>query len=137
MKFVEVLNKNNIKVTKARINIYNILFNSDRALNADEIYKRCIEEGVDLNLSTVYRTLEIYEEKNIVDKVDLGDGHYYYSIKKHSHKHVVECSLCHKEVELNCPMQQFEELIKNQTGFTLLEHELVLKGVCKECKKDE
>ncbi|MDU1856116.1 MAG: transcriptional repressor, partial [Clostridium baratii] len=43
--------------------------------------------------------------------------------------------ICHKEVELNCPMIQIEEIINRQTGFTLTEHNLEMKGVCDECKK--
>ena len=41
----------------------------------------------------------------------------------------------HKEVEIPCPMKQFEEIVQNETGFTLVEHNLIMKGVCEDCKK--
>lgn len=34
-----------------------------------------------------------------------------------------------------CPIGQIEELIKRQTGFTLTEHNIEIKGICEACKK--
>lgn len=130
-----LLKKNNIKVTKGRLNILEILLNSEDALTVDDIYEMCRNSGLSIDLSTVYRTIDILESKNIVDKIDLGEGKYNYKIKKQAHKHTLECSICHKEVEIECPMVQIEEIIKNKTGFTLMEHDLKIKGICDECKK--
>jgi Fe2+ or Zn2+ uptake regulation protein len=129
------LKKCNIKVTKGRINILEILLNSEDAASVDYIYEECKRRGLAIDLSTVYRTMEILESKNIVDKFNLGEGKFNYKIKKEVHKHTLECSLCHKEVEIDCPMVQIEQIIKNRTGFTLMEHELKIKGVCEDCKK--
>ena len=46
---------------------------------------------------------------------------------------MLRCSVCHKEVEIPCPMKQFEEIVEKETGFTLTEHNLVMNGVCKDC----
>lgn len=128
------LKNNNIKVTKGRLNILEILLNSEDALTVDYIYEQCKKRGLSIDLSTVYRTMEMLENKKIVDKFNLGEGKYNYKIRKEAHKHRLECSLCHKEVEIDCPMLQIEEIIKNKTGFTLMEHDLKIKGICDECK---
>lgn len=135
MATIDILKHKGIKVTKARIIIYDIISNSDVGISADFICKECLNEGININLSTIYRNLEVFEENDLIEKFDLGEGKYNYVIKKHNHKHILECSLCHKEVELQCPMQQIEQLVKTKTGFTLIEHELVMKGICEECKK--
>lgn len=124
-----------IKVTKARIAIYELLSNEKTSLKADDIYNKCKIINKNMNLSTVYRTLEIFEEKDLIDKFDLGCGKNSYAIKKNFHKHMLECNLCHKEIEVMCPMQSIEELVKLQTGFELTEHSLTLKGVCEDCKE--
>lgn len=134
MKILELFKSKKIKITKARIEIYNIISSSENGISADFIYTKCIEAEININLSTVYRCLDLFEEKDIIEKFDLGQGKYSYAIKKHDHKHVLECDICHKEVELQCPMQQIEEMVKNRTGFTLTEHQLFMKGVCNECK---
>ncbi len=128
------LKKSSIKVTKGRLNILQILLNSEDALSVDYIYEQCRKKELPIDLSTVYRTMDMFENKKLVDKFDLGDGKYNYKLKKEIHKHTLECCLCHKEVEIDCPMVQIEQIIKNKTGFTLMEHELKIKGVCDKCK---
>ena len=130
----EVLRQNKIKVTKARLAILDIIMKSESSISADQIFNSCIHLGEDINLSTVYRTLDLFEEKSLIEKFDLGEGRYTYCIKKNSHMHVLRCSICDKEIEVPCPMHQVEEMVKNKTGFTLTEHQLVLKGYCEECK---
>jgi Fur family transcriptional regulator, ferric uptake regulator len=129
------LKKNNIKVTKARIYIMELLLNSDCAITADFIYESSLDKKLNIDLSTVYRTLELLEAKSLVDKFDLGEGMNSFILKKLGHKHIVECSKCHRELEIDCPMNQIDELIRNKTGFTPIEHELNIKGICEECKK--
>lgn len=135
MEYELLLRKKNIKVTKGRILILQILYDSKEAISANTIYQNCKAADNYINLSTVYRSLELFEQNDIIEKFDLGNGEYNYIIKEHTHKHILECSLCKKKVEIDCPMLQVEELIKNKTGFVLLEHELKVKAVCEECRK--
>ncbi|SFA93407.1 Fur family transcriptional regulator [Clostridium frigidicarnis] len=137
MQAIKVFNEHNIKLTKARISIYNIIMEEHDAITAEDVYKKCLENGLNINLSTVYRTLDLFEDKSIVEKYDLGKGCYNFSIQKNDHKHVLQCSICHKEIELNCPMKQIEAMVKSETGFVLLEHELKMKGLCKDCSDEK
>ncbi len=127
------LKEKKIKITRGRVVILNIIYNSVEPITADSIYEKSFSEGNNIDLSTVYRSLELFASKDIVDKFDLGDGKYNYKIKEYKHKHKIECSCCHKKIEIDCPMIPIEELIKNKTGFVLLEHELKMKAVCQEC----
>ena len=137
MEPIEILKENNIKVTKGRIEILNILKNSENSLSAEKIHQvyRC--NDININLSTVYRTLELFEEKNLIEKITLNDGVFSYKLKGKTHRHHLECDICHKEVEIPCPMLQIQEMVQNSTGFTLTDHDLVMKGVCKDCKKKQ
>lgn len=130
----EILKEKGIKITKGRIEILNILKNSENSLSAEKIYQINRFNNVNINLSTVYRTLELFEEKEITEKINLNDGIFSYKLKGKTHGHYLECDICHKEVEIPCPMLQIEELVQNSTGFTLTDHDLVMKGVCKDCK---
>lgn len=135
MNINELLKEKSIKITKARIAIYEILNKANNSISADDIYIKCKELKTTINLSTVYRTLDLFEENKLIQKFDLGRGRYCYKIKNNFHKHTLECNLCHKEIEVSCPIQQIEELLKTETGFNLTEHKLILKGLCKECTK--
>lgn len=133
----KILKEHNIKITQGRITLINIfLSNSENALSVDEINEQLKSRGESLDLSTIYRNLELFTNKGIINKFDLGDGKYTYLINHEEHKHILECAVCHKEVEIACPMQQVEQLIRNKTGFTLTEDNhfnLKFHGVCKEC----
>lgn len=135
MDYEAFLKQRKIKVTPARVIILKIIDNSSQAISADNIYDKCKENGHNVNLSTVYRSLDLFEQKNIIEKFSLGDGKYNYKFKENNHKHVIECSFCHKEVEIDCPMLPVEEMIKSKTGFVLIEHELKMRAVCEECMK--
>lgn len=130
-----LLKEKHIKVTKGRMCILDVLASSECSVEADYVMNKCKEKGLSIDLSTVYRTLELLYEKDIIDKFDLGDGKYNYVIKREKHKHILHCSVCEKEVEIDCPMLQVEEVIKSKTGFILVEHDLKIKGICEECGK--
>lgn len=135
MNFNNFLKDKGLKVTRGRVAILNVLLNADKSMSAESILDECKEAGVDINLSTVYRGVELFEEKGILDKFTLNDGVFVYRIKGEDHKHLLQCSVCHKEVEVPCPLKMMEEVVQSETGFTMLEHNLIMKGVCKDCKK--
>lgn len=135
MNIISYLKENNIKVTNARKSILEIIICSKDAINANLIYALLKKENIKIDLSTVYRTLDLLEGKKILNKFDLGNNMYNYTINNNSHKHVIECDLCHKKMVIDCPIPQIEEQIKAKTGITLTESRVYLKGICKECKK--
>jgi len=136
MDSILYLKNQKMKVTKGRIAIIDMLMNSKKAVTVEDIFEHCKEDGKLVDLSTVYRTVDNLESKDLVNKFDLGHGKYNYLLKGKTHKHIIECSCCHKKQEIECPMAQIEELIKNKIGYSVMEHELKIKGICEECKKN-
>lgn len=141
MEIEELFRKNGIKTTNSRKIICDILKKSDKPLNAEEIFIKCKQNYGKVDLSTVYRTLELFEGIGLVERMNLGDDKFSYIMKKDEHKHMLECKICHKEIEIDCPAIQVKEMLKNQTGFTFEDCDSLLKdkieGVCKECSKGE
>ena len=135
MNVISYLKENKIKITKARKNILEIILCSKEAINAKLIYALLEKDDMKIDLSTVYRTLELLESKKILNKFDLGNNMYNYALNINGHKHIIKCELCHKELIIDCPIPQIEEQIKAKTGITLTESHVYLKGICKECEK--
>lgn len=135
MNAISYLKDNDIRITKARKSILAIILCSSDAINANLIYDLLKKEDIKIDLSTVYRTLDLLENKKILNKFDLGNNMYNYTINNNAHKHIIECDLCHKKMVIDCPIPQIEEQIKAKTGITLTESHVYLKGICKECKK--
>lgn len=131
----EILRSNGLKVTKPRAAILQILAEAGHGLDAGTIREEARKQGLFIDLSTVYRTLDLLVEHNLADKFDGGDNRHSFLLKKDHHKHCVICEVCHKSVKLDCPMSKIEELIARETGFFILEHHLELKGICRDCTR--
>lgn len=135
MEYGDYLKRHGLKVTKGRVAILKILVKADKSMEVEQMYEECKGQGININLSTVYRVLEIFDNKDIVEKFVSRDGVFSYKLKGNGHKHLLQCSICHKKVEVPCPMGQIEEMVEDETGFKLMEHNLIMRGICKECRE--
>ncbi|MBV1820826.1 transcriptional repressor, partial [Bacteroidales bacterium MSK.15.36] len=88
MNIEKFLKENKLRVTKGRINILEVLSCNKDAITAEYIYHKLKERDINIDLSTVYRNLEIFNKEGIIDKFDVGDGKYNYLINPYKHKHI-------------------------------------------------
>lgn len=125
---IEVFKENNIKLTKQRKLVYEIISKLEDATIKD-IQDRCLN---DMDNSTIYRILELFLEKNIITK-NIDDNIVYYSINKHEHKHYIYCIKCHKKKMIEiCPISNIEK-----TGYKLVSHQIKINGICSNCQKNK
>ena len=123
-----ILKENNIKITKQRIEILNILMN----LNDNATIKNIVNKSTICNKSTIYRILEALYNKNIIDKDINYNSEIYYFIKE-KHTHYLTCIKCHKKIKItNCPIEIIENNLE-QEGYKVLNHKIELQGLCKNC----
>ena len=66
------------RLTPQRIMILSAIENSDNHISAEEIYSQIAAEYPNVNISTVYRTLELLKRLNLVTETYLGHGHVRY-----------------------------------------------------------
>lgn len=126
-----------LKNTKPRSYVYNILKKTKKPLCAEDIYLKCQTYDQAINLSTVYRILDIFLEKELIIKPFInGESKACFMINKHQHKHFLICESCQKIVEVDyCPFKQFEKQIEKQTNFSITNHKFELHGRCPDCKE--
>ncbi len=131
-----ILTRQGCKNTKSRETIIEILENSDLPVSADEIYIGIKQKGGTTNLSTVYRTLELLENKGLVCKSLMVEGKARYELTGDGHRHHLICTKCHKMISIDsCPFEELEKELGAKTQFDITGHKLELYGVCPECKK--
>ncbi len=131
-----------IKITKKRQAILDILKNTDEHLTAENIYFILKRKNVRVGLATIYRTLDLFYQNGIVNRINIGDGtiRYEYIDKKSVHHHHLVCIKCGKVMEYTDDEEQeflerLAERLKEKQGFTVLSHEIYLYGICKECNE--
>lgn len=135
MSIKQILKDKNIKITKQRKSILEILENIDKPLAAEEIHTR-LSDDTDMDLSTVYRNLNLLEEKNVLLKSSVN-GISFYQLNNEDHKHFITCNICHKKFIIeNCPVHDLEDIIEDETGFIIKGHNFEFSGICPDCQKD-
>jgi Fur family transcriptional regulator, ferric uptake regulator len=137
--YKEVLKKEGIKNTKRRNAIMKVLENAETPLTVEEIFLALKDEHASIWLSTVYRTLEILTEKELVIKSTIiGDDRARYELNHNDHKHHVVCVECHKRFSFeDCPVNDFEKALKERMDFNVTGHKLEIYGYCKDCQLDK
>ena len=103
----------------------------------DEILAEVRARSSAVNVSTVYRTLEVLEELGLVRHTHLSDrAPTYHSISDHEHFHLV-CRNCHRvrsvDPEVVAP---FAEQLRAKQDFVIDVGHLAIFGTCVECETD-
>ena len=130
------LSKKGYKITKAREAVMHVLENSESPVSAEEIYINIRNMGQSVNLSTVYRTLELLEKKGFAMKEHIGDGKARYELNRDVHKHHIICTSCRDRVSIDiCPLQELHMDLGAKTQFDITGHKLELYGICPKCKR--
>ena len=132
-----ILTKKGCKNTKSRKAVIDALNNSITPVSADEIFMLIKENGSSANISTVYRTLELMENKGLVNKLIMSEGKARFELTGDGHKHHLICTNCHKMVTIDiCPIEKLETDVSQKTNYDITGHKLELYGVCPDCKKE-
>jgi len=116
-----------------------IIRNKGKHLTSEEIYDIVKETKPEIGLATVYRTLILFEELDIVCRHNFGDncGRYELNLSSedHQHHHLI-CNVCGKVIEVEVDLlEDLEKKIELDTNFDILDHRLKFFGICSECKK--
>lgn len=130
-----LLKGTNLKNTKNRRIILDIITKSKMPISAEQIYKECVKHN-SMNLSTIYRTLNTLEEVGVLIKAIRQNGVAYYQENKHDHIHLLLCTNCNKKVLLDiCPWEKALNEVAEQTKYKVTCHNIELYGLCPECQK--
>ncbi len=122
---------------RATLNV--IIDNKGEHLNTEEIYELVRKDCPEIGLATVYRTLQLLEEMDIVSRINLDDGCSRYEIKTededHQHHHLI-CQECSKIIEVKIDLlDHLEQEIEKEYDFDIKDHKLKFFGLCSDCKQ--
>ncbi len=136
-RYSSFFHERGLKNTRSRSWVLHVLMHHDGVMTAEEIYQVLAGHGEDVNLSTVYRVLDLLTQRGIIEKSSLpGSACCVFALRRQDHSHHLICLGCHKIVALrHCPLHDFETSVEASTGFTVVGHSLQLFGYCEECRK--
>ena len=130
----EILKDNNLKITKGRIALLELLKNSEVPMNTEEIFDLTDKESIP-SFTSLYRMLNELSDKGIIRKNLYSNGLFYYELAQTDHKHYIVCSKCGKVSPIKeCPISDFEKIAEDETGYKVVGHIVELRGICPECQ---
>lgn len=112
----------------------------DKHLSAEDVYTIVRKQSPEIGLATVYRTLELLSDLEILQKLDFGDGRSRYEINEtntpHHHHHLI-CLSCGKVKEFEDDLlETLEAVIARKSRFKIIDHQVKFYGYCRECQEE-
>ncbi|GAA2814847.1 Fur family transcriptional regulator [Saccharopolyspora taberi] len=102
----------------------------------EQVCKRVQGTAATVNITTVYRSLDLLEQLGLVRHTHLGHGAPTYSADEHEHVHLV-CHHCGAIDEVPCELLDgLADLLAEQRGFALDASHLGLSGTCRNCREN-
>lgn len=119
-----------MRMTDQRRTIAQVIQKADDHPDVEELYRRASAIDERISLSTVYRTLNLFEEAGLVTKHDFKDGRARFEpIPDEHHDHLIDVR-SGKVIEFrNEEIEAIQEVIARRLGYKLVDHRLELYGV--------
>ena len=118
-----------MRMTEQRRVIARVLDAATDHPDVEALYARAWAIDPNISMSTVYRTMKLFEESGIVARLDFGDGRARYEqTPDEHHDHLIDVTTG-KVIEFNDPeIEALQEKIAARLGYTLVDHRLELFG---------
>jgi Fur family ferric uptake transcriptional regulator len=135
--FKTLLKKNSLKFTIQREVILETLYNSNEHLTPEALHHLIQKRHPSLKtgIATVYRTLSLLEESNVVTSLSFGaQGKKYELGAKEHHDHLI-CTECGEITEfVDEQIEKRQHAITDTLGFKMLDHSMQIYGICNKCQ---
>jgi len=128
------LKQRGLRMTPQRQLVLDAVASMHGHLSAEQVYQHVVRVFPDVNISTVYRTLEVLEELGVVRHTHFHDDVALYERTDTSPHHHMVCSRCGSDFELDLDvLQPLADELKRRYGFEAdLAHSAIV-GQCRAC----
>lgn len=131
----EAIQQKGYRLTAARQAIVETLIQSGAHISADALVEKVHQNAPQVGRMTVYRTLDLLCELNILRPVYQGTGAAHYILLDDGHHHHLICSNCDRVVEFDeCLLSEMQEQLGARFNFVIQGHLLELYGLCENCQ---
>lgn len=134
-QFRILLHTASLKTTPARLVVLSYLSQASVPLTAEEIFTHMVKEHTEVDRVTIYRILDTFYKKGLVNRLEFSEGRYRYELAGEDHHHLI-CERCGKIEDISdCGIASWEEEIKRKKQFSITRHALEFYGVCASCQR--
>ena len=117
-----------LRMTLPRKVILEVIESSEDHPDVEEMYRRAVEKDRSISIATVYRTIKLFEEAGIIEKLDIGDGRARYEEAGEHHEHLVDVETGEIIEFQDEELEEMKRQVALKMGYELVDHRLELFG---------
>ncbi|RGP36138.1 Fur family transcriptional regulator [Pseudotabrizicola alkalilacus] len=119
-----------LRMTEQRRIVARVVGESEDHPDVEELYARAARIDPRISLATVYRTVKLFEEAGILEKLEFGDGRARYEdAERDHHDHLIDVNSGEVIEFVDPEIEELQERIAARLGYRLIGHRLELLGV--------
>jgi len=120
----------NMRMTDQRRIIARVLSDAEDHPDVEEVYRRSTELDNQISIATVYRTVRLFEEANILERHDFRDGRSRYELVTESHHdHMIDIETGEVIEFVDDEIEELQKTISKKLGYKLIDHRMELYGI--------
>ena len=133
---ISQLSEQGYRLTPQRMMVMSAIANSEHHISAEEIYVQVVAKYPHVNISTVYRTLDLLKRLGLVTETDLGGGRVRYHPADKGHHHHLVCQECGAIIDLDeSVLSSLKSQLLQEYKFSADLRHLAIFGRCSNCHK--
>lgn len=119
-----------LRMTEQRRVVARVVGEAEDHPDVEELYARAARIDPRISIATVYRTVKLFEEAGILDKLEFGDGRARYEdAERDHHDHLIDVNSGEVIEFVDPEIEALQERIAERLGYRLVGHRLELLGV--------
>ena len=135
---IQRCSQSGLRMTEQRRVVAQVLETSHDHPDVEELYARALELDPRISIATVYRTVKLFEEAGILDKLEFGDGRARYEdAERDHHDHLIDMQTGQVIEFVDPEIELLQEKIAKRLGYHLKDHRLELYGVPIQRQKND
>ncbi len=132
-----LIHQSGYRVTPQRRAILEAVIEGTGHSSIDDVYRRVHDRLPDINLATVYRTLNFLCELRILVAADVGGKHWVFELAGEKPHHHLVCRKCGKVVRIEQEeVQELIDQIEDGHQFLIDMDHMALFGLCEDCRRE-
>ncbi len=120
--------KKGLKMTEQRRIIARVITDAEDHPDVETVYRRATELDPRISIATVYRSLKLFEDANVLVRHDFGEGRARYEETGEHHEHLIDIETGAVLEFFNAELEALKERVARDLGYELVDHRLELYG---------
>jgi Fur family ferric uptake transcriptional regulator len=134
--FVAAIERSGHRLTRTRRSVASLIARRGGHFTAADLLADARQHDLRLGRATIFRTLELFGDLGVLERIDLPSGEHAYVACEPLHHHHLVCSRCGATTDVeDCGMQAVAGEVARRTGYRIDSHRLELYGVCPTCQQ--